>query len=421
MPKTGAKFLAAVVFLLPIAYVNAQGSPVTGTPNGDATSAPSSLAPMTATESKRAQAYYHLGMASIYQDDATSEGRSDEVNKAIEEYKMALNDDPDSSELNIGLADLYFLVGRMHDAEVTARAMLKNSPNDIDAHRLLGRIYLRELGQANNGVSPTSPSGNVLDQAIAEFQKIVALQPKSVEDHMVLGQLYTVKHQPDKAEAEFKTAQAIEPESEEVVLNLARLYAESGNMSQAVAAITAVPEDGRTPKMEFTLGALYEQLKQPKDAISAYQRSEDMEPGDPQTMDALAQALLSNDQLDEALKEYKALAEADPDNSLDALVHIAEIQRRQSNYQDALATIQKARKLDPSSLEAGFNEGLLLDILGRFDEAAKTYQEMVDDTSHANGAYTDEEKSNRSVFLDHLGGVYLEENKTDDALRPTRR
>ena len=186
----------------------------------------------------------------------------------------------------------------------------------------------------------------MLDQAIAEFQKIVALQPKSVEDHMVLGQLYTVKHQPDKAEAEFKTAQAIEPESEDVVLNLARLYAESGNMSQAVAAITAVPEDGRTPKMEFTLGALYEQLKQPKDAISAYQRSEDMEPGDPQTMDALAQALLSNNQLDEALKEYKALAEADPDNSLDALVHIAEIQRRQSNYQDALATIQKARKLE---------------------------------------------------------------------------
>jgi tetratricopeptide (TPR) repeat protein len=411
-----AKFVAAVVFLLPIAYVSAQGSRVTVTPTGDATSAPNSLAPMTATESKRAQAYYHLGMASIYQDDATSEGRSDEVNKAIEEYKMALNDDPDSSELNIGLANLYFLVGRVHDAEVTARAMLKNSPNDIDAHRLLGRIYLRELGQADNGVSSTSPSGNVLDQAIAEFQKIVALQPKSVEDHMVLGQLYTVKHQPDKAEAEFKIGQAIEPESEEVVLNLARLYAESGNMSQAVAAITAVPEDGRTPKMEFTLGALYEQLKQPKDAISAYQRAEDMEPGDPQTMDALAQALLSNDQLDEALKEYKALAEADPDNSLDALVHIAEIQRRQSNYQDALATIQKARKIDPSSLEAGFNEGLLLDILGRFEDAAKTYQEMVDDTSHANGAYTDEEKTNRSVFLEHLGGVYLEENKTDDAI-----
>ena len=34
--------------------------------------------------------------------------------------------------------------------------------------------------------------------------------------------------------------------------------------------------------------------------------------------------------------------------------------------------------MDPNSLEAGFNEGLLLDILGRLDEAIQTYQQMVD-------------------------------------------
>ncbi len=371
---------------------------------------------MTATESKRAQAYFHLEMAAVYEDDAISEGRSDEINKAVEEYKMALNDDPDSSELNEGLAELYFRVGRVHDAETTARALLKDQPNDIEAHELLGRIYLRELGEGQNGASSPSPASNVLDQAIAEFQKIVALDPKSVEDHMVLGQLYTVKHDPDKAEAEFKTAQAIEPESEEVVLNLARLYAESGNMKQAVSAIEAVPEDGRTPKMEFTLGALYDEMKKPKDAIAAYQRAEDMDPGDLQTMDALAQALQNNDQLDEALKVYKELAEADPENSQEALVHISEIERTQGNYDDALATIRKARKMDPNSLEAGYNEGMLLDILGRFDEAIETYQQMVDATSHANGAYTDEEKSNRSIFLERLGGVDLEENKIDDAV-----
>ncbi len=70
--------------------------------------------------------------------------------------------------------------------------------------------------------SSSSPAGNALDQAIAEFEKIVSLQPKDVEDRMVLGQLYTVKHEPKKAEDQFKTAQAIEPDSEEVVLNLCR-------------------------------------------------------------------------------------------------------------------------------------------------------------------------------------------------------
>ena len=351
----------------------------------------------------------------MYEDDAISEGHSDEVNQAIEQYKLALNADPGSAELSDDLADLYFRVGRVHDAEATARALLKNSPGDIEAHRLLGRIYLRQLGEGQNGGASASGSGNVLDQAIAEFQKIVALDPKSVEDHMVLGQLYTVKHLPEKAEAEFKTAEAIEPEAEDVVLNLARLYAESGDVQHAVKTIEAVPQDGRTPKMEFMLGALYDQLKQPKDAIAAYRRADDLEPGDLQTMDALAAALLTGDQLDEALKQYKALAEADPENS-EALVHIGEIERRQGKYEDALATIRKARKIDPKSLEAGFNEGMLLDVLGRFDDAVQTYQEMVDATSHANGAYTEEEKNNRGIFLERLGAVYLEENKTDQAI-----
>jgi tetratricopeptide (TPR) repeat protein len=365
-----------------------------------------------AVEPNRAQAYYHLALASVYEDDATSEGRNDEVNQAIEQYKLALNADPDSTDLNVGLADLYFRINRVHDAEVTARALLKNSPDNIDAHRLLGRIYLRQLGEGENSGSTTAPSDQVLQNAIAEFEKIVSLQPRSVEDHMVLGQLYSVKHQQAKAEEQFKIAQSIEPESEDVVLNLARLYAESGDVQQAVKAIEAVPEDGRSPKMEFTLGALFDQLKQPKDAIAAYKRAVDMEPGDAEATDALAQALLNNDQLDEALKQYKDLAEANPDNA-DVLVHIGEIERRQGKYEDALATIRKARKLDSNSLEAGFNEGLLLDILGRLDEAVQTYQEMVDQTAHANGAYTDEEKNNRSIFLDRLATVYTEQNKID--------
>jgi tetratricopeptide (TPR) repeat protein len=366
-------------------------------------------------EPNRAQAYYHLALAGVYEDDAISDGRSDEVNKAIEEYKLALNADPNSAELADDLADLYFRVGRVRDAETTARTLLKNSPDDIDAHKLLGRIYLRQLGEGENGSAAAATTNNALDEAIAEFQKIVALQPKSVEDHMVLGQLYTVKHQPDKAEAEFRTAQAIEPESEDVVLNLSRLYAESGDLQHAVKAIEAVPADGRTPKMEFTLGALYDQMKQPKDAIAAYKRAEDMEPGDLQTVDALAQALLSDDQLDQALARYKKLAEENTDDA-EPLIHIAEIERRQGKYEDALAVIRKARKIDSNSLEAGFNEGLLLDILGRLDDAIQTYQQMVDVTSHANGAYTEEEKNNRSIFLERLGAVSLEENKIDQAV-----
>ncbi len=371
-------------------------------------------------EVNRSISYYHAGLAGTYADQALNEGRSDLILRAIEEYKLALNADPNSADLNNQLADLYFRTGRARDAETTVRNLLKTAPDDIAAHKLLGRIYLRQLGEGQNSSSASQPSSNLVDQAIAEFEKIITLEPKSIENRMVLGQLYTVKHDPQKAEQAFKSAAEIEPDSEEVVLNLARLYAESGDTKHAAQVIEAVRVDDRSPKMEVTLGSLYDQLKQPKDAIAAYKRAADLGPGDLQTVSVLAQALLTDNQIDEALAQYRILSEADPENA-DALVRIAEIQRRKGKYTDALATVRRARKIDATSLEAGFNEGMILDILGRLDEAAQTYQAMVDVTSHANGAYTGEEKNNRSIFLERLGAIQMERNKTAEAVAAYQR
>jgi len=404
-------FGAALLVTLPALPLCSQTAPAANPP---AKLALPQAAP-AAQAADRSQAYYHVAMASIYEDDATAQGRPEFVNRAVEEYKSALNADPGSPQLNDALADLYFRVGKVKEAEATAHGLLKTSPHDVDAHKLLGRIYLRQLGEGENAGASASTTNHILDQAVAEFEEIVALLPNSVEDRMVLGQLYTVKHDSKKAEDQFKTAQAIEPDSEDVILNLARLYAESGDLQHAAKVIENVPLNDRTAKMEFTLGAAYDQLKQPKDAIAAYGRAVDMAPGDLHTQDALAQALLTNNQLDEALAKYKELSAADTENP-EPLVHIAEIQRRQGKFEDALASIKKARKLDATNLEAGYNEGLLLDVLGHFDEAAQTYAAMADLTSHANGAYTDEEKNNRGIFLGRLGAIYLQQNKTEQAV-----
>jgi len=407
---------AASLVTLPMLSASAQSAPAKPGPTPPSQSAPAkSTAEATPSPVDRSQAYFHSALAHIYEEQAIASGRPEYMRHAVEEYKTALSADPGSPQLNDELANLYFRTGQAREAEATARGLLKTSPNDVEAHRLLGRLYLRQLSEAQNSVSSSSPSGNTLDQAIAEFEKIIALDPRSVEDRMVLGQLYTVKHQPEKAEEQFKIAQDIEPDSEDVVLNLSRVYAENGDLAHAARVIEAVPAADRTPKMEFALGATYDQLKRTKDAIAAYKRAADMDPDDGRTMGALAQALLNDNQLDEALKEYKLLAAADPEDA-STIVHISEIQRRQGKYEEALATIRKAVKKDPDSLEAGYNEGLLLDVLGRYEESTQIYEHMVELTSHANGAYTAEEKNNRAIFLERLGSVYHEQNKIDQAI-----
>ena len=226
---------AASLALAPLSTAHAQNATVKPALPAPAATAGAPQLP------NRSVAYYHLALASDYENEALENGNMDAARQAVDEYKYALDADPASPQLNDALADLYFRTGHVHDAEVTARNLLKTAPDDVDAHKLLGRIYLRQLSDASNSVSSTSPSGNVLDQAIGEFEKIVALLPNDIEDRMVLGQLYTIKHEPKKAEDQFKTAQAIEPDSEEVVLNLARLYAESGDVAQSAKVIEAVP------------------------------------------------------------------------------------------------------------------------------------------------------------------------------------
>ena len=110
----------------------------------------------------------------------------------------------------------------------------------------------------------------MLQLAIKEYQTIAKLKPNDLETHLLLGQLYGLNHDSAKAEAEFKEAQRIDGSSEEVVLNIARLYTEQGHMDKAVTALTAIPEDDRSARMEFALAGIYDQLKKPKEAAAAY-------------------------------------------------------------------------------------------------------------------------------------------------------
>ena len=108
---------------------------------------PATADPHLAQEPARAQAYYHSALAEIYEEQAIATGRPEYMRHAVEEYKTALSSDPTSPTLNDQLADLYFRTGQIREAEATARGLLKTSPNDIDAHRLLGRLYLRQLSE----------------------------------------------------------------------------------------------------------------------------------------------------------------------------------------------------------------------------------------------------------------------------------
>ena len=370
----------------------------------------------TTPQPDRAAAYYHYTLASVYEDMVSNYGRPEFATQAIEEYKLALQADPASRDLNTGLAEMYFKVGRIRDAVMEAQDLVKRDPSNLEAHKLLGRIYLRSLGDGDQ----SAQTEQMLKQAIAEYQKIVELEPKSLEDHLLLGRLYAADHDQLKAKAQFEAAHQIEPGSEDAVLNLAGTYAAQGQGRQAAQLIESVPLDHRTAKLELSLGGLYDQQLETKKAIAAYRESLSMEPDNLDAERSLAQDLLISNQMDAAMKIYQDIAAADPQDPV-AYIRMSEIQRRRGKYDEALATLKKARTLVNDSVEIDYNEALIDDSLGRLDDASNVLQKLVASTFHPDNEYTDGEKSNRVLFLDRLGNVYREQNKTDEAVATYRQ
>ena len=142
---------------------------------------------------------------------------------------LAIEADPTSEYLTSALAELYAKTGRIRDAVLEAQDILKRDPNNLEAHKLLGRIYLRSLGDMQAGQG----SQNVLKLAIEQYEQIIKIEPDNVDDHLLLGRLYRLNNDLQKAEGEFKTAVKLQPDSEEAVTTLAYLYNEEGDTARA--------------------------------------------------------------------------------------------------------------------------------------------------------------------------------------------
>jgi len=375
----------------------------------------------SARKPDRAAAYFHYSMAHIYEELVTVYGRSDLANKAIEEYRQAIDADPGSAYLTSGLAELYAKTGRIRDAVLEAQDILKRDPKNLEAHKLLGRIYLRSLGDMQTGGQ--SGGQNVLKLAIEQYEEIVKLDTDPgnlVDDHLLLGRLYRLNNDLQKAENEFKTAVKLQPDSEEAVTTLAYLYNEEGDSTRAVQALNSVPDAGRSAKLYSALGYTYEQQKQYKQAIEAYRHAIELDRDNLDAIRGLAQNLMNDGQTDAALDQYKIIADANPEDA-QTYLRMAEIYRKQGKFDQALDSLKKAETMVQDSIEVPYQIATVYQAQGRDEEAAQTLKQLLDKTEKADGNYTQGEKSNRAVFLERLGTIYREMGNNQSALDTFRK
>ncbi len=350
----------------------------------------------------------------MYEEQVATYGRSDLANKAIEEYRAAIDADPTSEYLTSGLAELYAKTGRVRDAVLEAQDIIKRDPTNLEARRLLGRIYLRSLGDMQSG----NGSQSVLKLAIEQYEQIIKLQPDSVDDHLLLGRLYRLNNDLQKAENEFKTAVRLQPTSEEAVTTLAYLYNELGDTTRAAQVLASVPDAGRSAKLYSALGYTYEQQKEYKQAIEAYRHAIELDRDNLDAIRGLAQNLLNDGQTDAALEQYKVIADANPEDA-QTYLRIAEIYRRQGKFDLALENLKRAESMVQDSVEVPYNMAAIYQAQGRYDEAIQVMKDLLQKTEKTE--YSQGEKSNRAVFLERMGSIYRDSGNNPAAIDTFRQ
>jgi tetratricopeptide (TPR) repeat protein len=367
-------------------------------------------APADKAASDKAAAYYNFAMGHLYAEQAGQFGnRSEYVNKAIEYYRQALKLDPSATYIFEELTDLYIQTGHIRDAVTEAQDMLKRQPENLDARRILGRIYTRLIGDAQQG----KINQDMLKQAIAQFKEITAREAKDLESWLALGRLYHVAGDSVESEKSYKRAMEINPNSEEALTGLAVVYSDIGDTKKAIEMLRVVTERDPSPRTLEALAQAYDQVRDYKSAAEVLKKAIEISPDNARLKRELAQNLLLTEKFDEALQLYNQLATEDPKDSQTQL-RIAEIYRQKRDFSKAREALNKAKELDSDNLDVRYEEVNLLADQGKTDEAVKILKGMLDDM--VKKSYSASEKSNRLMLLERLSALYRSAKKYTDAM-----
>jgi tetratricopeptide (TPR) repeat protein len=348
----------------------------------------------------RADAYYNFTIGHLYEQQYEATSSSEYATKAIEAYKKAYALDPKSPIIGERLAEMYWKAQRVHDAVVEAQEILKREPNDLPTRRLLGRIYLRSLGDLSVG----NGQSEMAVRAIEQYREIFRLEPSDTESALWLARLYRLHNEPDKAEGVLRSILREDQGNDAAVEQLTQLLLDEGKSSEAVALLEGITGHLASPTTLNLLGDAYTQAKQFAKAEEAYRKAVELDPSELSHLRGLGQTLLAEGKYSDALVTYQKLADVMPDDA-DVYLRIAQIYRELHQLDKAEENLLKARQYAPGSLEVLYNEAMIYESQGRFEDAIRVLSDAVAGVK-AQSTVLPSRRRSLAILYQQLGQLY---------------
>ena len=348
----------------------------------------------------RADAYFNFTMGHIFEQQYDQTGAGEYATRAIDSYKKAYAVDPTSPIIGERLAEMYWKAQRVHEAVTEANEVLKRNPDDLPTHRLLALVYLRSLGDING----TNIQSETIVKAIQEYNAVHRLDPSDQEVTIWLARLYRLHNEPEKAESVLGGLLKDDPENDAAVEQLTQLLLDQNKAEEAISLLNGMI--GRSPSATLYdhLGDAYTQTHDFPKAETAYRKAVDLDPSELTHLRGLAQTLLSEEKYTQALTSYEKLSDMLPDDA-DTYLRIAQIYRELHQLDKAEENLVKARQYAPGSLEVMYNEAMIYESQGRFEDAIRVLSDAVTGVK-AQSKVLPSRRRSLSILYQQLGMLY---------------
>jgi tetratricopeptide (TPR) repeat protein len=353
----------------------------------------------TAPPSARADAYYNFAMGHLFEQQFESTNQPEFATQAIDAYKKAYALDPKSPVIGERLAEMYWKAQRVHEAVTEAQELLKREPNDLPTRRLLGRIYLRSLGDLSS-----SAQSDMAERAIEQYREVYRLDPTDSESALWLARLYRLRNEHDKAEDVLRSLLKQDPENEAAVEQLTQLLLDEGKSADAVSLLEGITSRTPSPALLDLLGDAYTQTHELEKAEGAYRKAVELDPSELSHERGLGQTLLAEEKYSDALAVYQKLADLMPDDS-DVYLRLAQIYRELHQLDHAEENLLKARQYAPGSVEVMYNEAMLYEAQGRYEDAIRVLSDAVSGLKSQSTVLPSRRRS-LAILYQQLGQLY---------------
>jgi tetratricopeptide (TPR) repeat protein len=367
--------------------------------------------PTTPAPDGKAGAYYNFVMGRLYAELAAAEGNREYINQALQHYQAALRLDPSVGLIYEEITSLYLEVRRPADGAALAEDLLKQDPENLNARRMLGRIYLQLA--SGSGRQPRT-NEDYVKRALEQYQIITQKDPKDAESWVMLGTLYDASNNSAEAQKAYETALKLEPENEDALTKMADMYAGMGDSAKAIQMLKQLAEKNPSARTFRELAQRLEEGGDFKGAADALAKALELAPDDDRLQRALADALLESNQFDQALPIYQQLAQDNPREAVYPL-RLAMLYRLKHDLPKAQEYMDKAKKLaTKNDVDVRLEEVSLLSDQGKTEQAIAALKSLLDDTSKR--TYSPPEVQDRMGWLLRLVNLQKRARQYDQAL-----